>query len=657
MNMRTVIGSVFVGFMTVNVAWAGNEKPLPVEDADAFDDVEVSFDPSLAPPGAAPVIIRHGKDDREVIPPANPKLIVEPDGKKHVEIFGEKRPLSEIGIDVDGDHIVEMVRDKMDKTDAAETINVYVKIGIPLTDQVIEKIQSVVGKSVTVHPMREYGLNHVAVALTPGQLELLAKQPFVEFVEPAWGINYRFMIDKAREYTGVNYSHNSNIFCNGGINSTTCAINGDHDGSRWGYSSQDIVVAVMDTGINQTHSAFGGGKIVGWTDQTGAGEPLPVDPIGHGTHVASIIAGESNIGLYGVAPGAALVGVRIFNANGQIPIIEGKTAVYHGLKWILDNRATYNIKVVNLSAGEEGCYSSTELAEHQLINQLIDAGVTFIVAVGNNTGQPRYCQLNKYATVPRSIAVGNLVDPEKKHNNAKGWTIHTTSDWGPTSDGVTKPDVMAPGTCIMGAKATGTDLGACTASLFRPAGYIDYSGTSMSAPFVAGIAAGLLDANVNLTPAQIKSFIVDNAEIASGTANNNVYGGGYVRAFNTYKAVLGGSQTWDDGFDHSGNSTFSISQGTVVEHSFTRSDNTKHIHVTLVASKYGTLPGGQGEVAFRVRLYNPDGTLHSDTGSEAQPIKHLYRQEGGVTGVWKVKVSAVSAPNGWATYQLDVTEK
>lgn len=631
----------------------GNTEALP------SDDFEISFDPTLAPPGTGPMVINY---DEEEVPPANPKLIVERDGSKAVEIYGAKRPLSQIGIDVDGDHIVEIVQDRMDKAGMSDTINVYIKVGIPVTDEVVDKIKSVAGKSVAVHPITDYGLNHVAVALTAPQLALVAKLPFVQLIEPAWAGYQKVAMDKAREYTGANYSHTVGSLCSGWLNDPACAINGDHDGSRWTFSSNDVVVAVMDSGIDPTHEAFiGGTKIIGWTDQTGEGAAQPVDPHGHGTHVASIIAGDSSAGYYGVVPAAALVGVRVFDKDGGATTLDGESSVTKGLRWILANRARFNIRVVNLSGStDEACYASTGSLEQTLIDQIINAGVTFVTIAGNsrsNSGVPRYCLMNLYGAVPRAIAVGNIADPATSEAGL-GWTLQFSSGWGPTSDGVTKPDVMAPGTCIMAARAAGTNYGYSCSFSIHPANYTESTGTSMAAPFVAGIAAGLLDANWNLTPAEVKSYIVNNAETASG-GNNNVYGKGYVRAFNSYKAALGASEVWDDGFDHT-RSSMGIGLGTELTYSFTRSDASKHIHVTLVAPKYGSVPnvGGEGNVAFRVQLINPSGTIHSQTDTAPSPIKHLSRDPGGATGTWKVKVKATSVPNGgYASYLLDVTEK
>ena len=121
---------------------------------------------------------------------------------------------------------------------------------------------------------------------------------------------------------------------------------------------------------------------------------------------------------------------------------------------------------------------------------------------------------------------------------------------------------------------------------------------------------------------------------------------------------MSSTQTWDDGFDHETMAGLCISQGVSYTGGFVRSDNTKHVHLTLVVPKYGTNPGGQGNAAFQLKLFTPDGVLHSATDTLPSPVKHLSRPSGGLTGQWVYKVIAQSVPNGGcANFALDITEK
>lgn len=119
---------------------------------------------------------------------------------------------------------------------------------------------------------------------------------------------------------------------------------GDGDGFEQRYSTADVVIAVIDTGIDVAHRDLAG-KVIGWKDMV-AGEPEPYDDHGHGTHVAGIAAGAGavNPSLKGVAPGAALVGVKVLDANGRGPI----SNVISGIEWVIANKQRYNIKVLKI---------------------------------------------------------------------------------------------------------------------------------------------------------------------------------------------------------------------------------------------------------------------------------------------------------------------
>ena len=87
-------------------------------------------------------------------------------------------------------------------------------------------------------------------------------------------------------------------------------------------------------------------------DFTGSGSPA-TDPFGHGTHVAALAAGNGSVagGAYtGVAPNANVINLRVLDEDG----VGTTAALLDALEWVMDNRATYNIRVVNISLGHGG---------------------------------------------------------------------------------------------------------------------------------------------------------------------------------------------------------------------------------------------------------------------------------------------------------------
>lgn len=107
-----------------------------------------------------------------------------------------------------------------------------------------------------------------------------------------------------------------------------------------------MVVAVIDTGIDPAHVDLDGGKVIAWNDWVN-GRTTPYDDHGHGTHVAGIIAGtgEGNPAYMGVAPGAALVGLKVLNSSGSGALSNVAAAV----DWAVTNKDTYNIRVISMS--------------------------------------------------------------------------------------------------------------------------------------------------------------------------------------------------------------------------------------------------------------------------------------------------------------------
>jgi len=263
-------------------------------------------------------------------------------------------------------------------------------------------------------------------------------------------------------------------------------LSGDRDGNPFRYTRDDVVIAVVDTGIDDTHLAFSGGKVLAHRDfvsdrdpSCGAGpETTGVwDESGHGTHVAAIAAGRDGV-FTGVAPGAALIDLKVFDCR-ELGWLSDTAAA---LAWVLENQTEFGIDVVNLSLGAAVSSDGTDLTS-QLVNQLTARGVQVTVAAGNSqmSGSIGIPASAKFATTVGAMTAGVV-----------GEGRATFSSMGPTLDGRPGIDLMAPGVRIEAAyRAPGWE-GRRRAAL---------SGTSMAAPFVAGVYALLASASAELAPA------------------------------------------------------------------------------------------------------------------------------------------------------------
>ena len=187
------------------------------------------------------------------------------------------------------------------------------------------------------------------------------------------------------------------------------AVDAPRAWSQLGVTGRGIGVAVVDSGVHP-HPDLAG-RIVAAIDFTSAVPTVSNIPLadlgGHGTHVAGLIAGDGTLsgGVYtGVAPNANIIDVRVIDANGQSNV----SIILRGLQWILANRATYNIKVVNMSLGATptGSYKSDLMATAAEI--LNFAGVSVVVSAGNSG--PLAGTITTPATDPYVITVGALDD-------------------------------------------------------------------------------------------------------------------------------------------------------------------------------------------------------------------------------------------------------
>jgi serine protease AprX len=279
-----------------------------------------------------------------------------------------------------------------------------------------------------------------------------------------------------------------------------------------GYTGTGVGIAVLDSGI-APHTALDT-RVVAHVNLVSDEPGVTGDPFGHGTHVAGIAGGNRTAASLvtpeysgGSAPSATLVDVRVLGAQGS-----GRTSdVIAGIDWVIEHRAAYNIRVINLSLGHPVTEPSATDPLCQAVVRAVAAGVTVVVSAGNygltSTGQPVLGGITSPGNSPAALTVGAT--------DTKG-TLDTSDDElapysskGPARyEIVVKPDVVAPGTRIVSLEAQHSYLSS-TYPQWHIAGtgknaYLRLSGTSMATAVVSGGAALLLNAAPSLTPAQVK---------------------------------------------------------------------------------------------------------------------------------------------------------
>ncbi|MET4657809.1 subtilisin family serine protease [Streptomyces sp. PvP037] len=225
-----------------------------------------------------------------------------------------------------------------------------------------------------------------------------------------------------------------------------------------------VTAYVIDTGVRITHQQISGRAAYGYDAVDG--DTTASDGNGHGTHVATTIAGST----YGVAKKAKIVAVRVLDNNGS-----GTTAgVIAGVDWVTANHS--GPSVANLSLGG-GASSTLDTA----VRNSIASGVTYAVAAGNSSAN---ASSYSPARVTEAITVGATTSTDARASYSNHGSVL---------------DVFAPGSSITAGWHT-SDTATST-----------ISGTSMATPHVAGAAAVFLAGHTSATPAQVASALVNGA--------------------------------------------------------------------------------------------------------------------------------------------------
>ncbi len=272
----------------------------------------------------------------------------------------------------------------------------------------------------------------------------------------------------------------------------------------------------------------------------------------HGTMTTVVCAGDGYLsnGLYkGIASDAELVLLKVMNDDGHIPAEN----IVKALQWVLKNHQEFNIRVVNMSLGDDAATSYTQSEIDKLAEQLIGEGIVIVAAVGNDENG----KIKPPANSPGVIAVGGVDD----HNTLEEVCNPYHSAYGATVDGLYKPELVAnaiwiaapilPGTA-QGEEAatlhrllqlpeeklaeeiknepvkteldargmTGNDLNSLRQAITKRISsckyispyYMHVDGTSFAAPIVSSVIAQLLEINPELNPAMIRSLLFSTAK-------------------------------------------------------------------------------------------------------------------------------------------------
>ena len=324
-----------------------------------------------------------------------------------------------------------------------------------------------------------------------------------------------------------------------------------------GYNGNGVIVAVVDSGVDYNHVDIAGSMWDGGENWPHHGYDMvnndydPMDDYCHGTHVAGIIAGQGTGGTQtGIAPGAKIMAIKVLDNTGygfDSDVISGiHFALYHGAD------------IVNFSAGEPGVGGCDFY--RVVMEELNEAGLVVAVAAGNvgtsmyaypipnNINSPGNCpppwlhpdQESLISGGTTAVICVGATDNNDKHCDfssvgpatwASGEYVGDYNDYpyqnGDASQpGLIRPDISAPGKNV-------TSLNYMTGN-----GYIEYDGTSMATPCVSGVLALMLEANPEMTAAELDSIIELTAVKIGNYKKNNITGSGRIDALAAVNALF-----------------------------------------------------------------------------------------------------------------------
>lgn len=322
-----------------------------------------------------------------------------------------------------------------------------------------------------------------------------------------------------------------------------------------GYTGQEVLIAIIDTGVSLTHADLQGRFWDGGAEYPNHGYDFyshdndPTDEGGHGTHVAGTICGTGVSGTQtGVAPDAKIMALKVFDSNE----LTDETVWVEAMQFAVEHGAD----VLNMSLGQPLPDANVKLMARQACDNTLAAGVVAAVCAGNvqqmqsiipipyNIYSPGDCP-PPYLHPEQMVNAGGTscvvcVGAVDFNGNLAGFSSLGPSVWtdvaqyndypyspgSSTAIGLIRPDVCAPGVNIK------------SLDYSNNTGYTLKNGTSMATPCVAGTIALMLSKEPELTPAQIDEILERTAVgTRRGNHKDNSFGAGCIDALAAVNAV------------------------------------------------------------------------------------------------------------------------
>jgi len=377
-------------------------------------------------------------------------------------------------------------------------------------------------KQLGVTPSHELTIiDSVAVELTQAQLKALQNKQKIKS-----SINHKV------ELSGMAYGQRKwqpRSVVTEQVDATYVHYSGNYGGG--------VTIGFLDTGLDQLPgmSTDLNGRDKAWGTYDAINNTVSNyddEANGHGTHVASIAINsdfDSNGQIYGVAPNAAHVGIKAFDAEGKATYAD----VIRGIDWALQVKDQINLRVLNMSFSGPIRSNYWDDPLNKAVMKAWQAGIVVVASAGNKGSDPM--TIGVPGNVPYIITVGAMTDDYTafNYNDDK---VASFSSAGPTPEGFVKPDIIAPGGHISGLMSFDSQIATEHPEFHDGGRYFEMSGTSQAAAVVSGVVALLLTDNPALTPDQVKCRLMDGAYQArndDGSLRYSVFqqGAGLVSAY------------------------------------------------------------------------------------------------------------------------------